>query len=365
MSTGPGVADLRDGRHTLSVSALDAAGNPTSVTRDVYVDNTPPDPVLPEIVGGTAWRRTNGFAASWTNPPNTAAPITRAHWKLCTADGTCPSRASAPATDVHELPRVAAPSPGEFRLYVWLEDAAGNQREATPPLSVPLRFDPGASRNCLLAPDPADPLRVAVDAIDRHSGIAGGEIEMRAAGAHTWHGLRTEHQGSQLVAYVDDERFRSGAYEFRARAVDQAGNEASTGKRTDGSAATLRLPARIDTRLRVGVPTRVRGRRGRTRVRFDSTVVAPFGRTVRLTGRLTNADGQPIEAATVEALQTNSEGATLADRIGDDGTRRPVPLRRCGRLATGTSCSAIPAHGESEPRPRGSACEYRRRPRSR
>ena len=66
---------------------------------------------------------------------------------------------------------------------------------------------------------------------------------MRATGTTTWHSLVTERQGSLLTARVDDERFRNGAYEFRASAIDQAGNEASTGRRIDGSAATFRLPA--------------------------------------------------------------------------------------------------------------------------
>jgi hypothetical protein len=310
MGSAPGIAELSDGQHTLQVSALDAAGNTANTARDVYVDNTPPDPVLPEIAGGTAWRRTNGFAVSWTNPPNDAAPITSAHWKLCGSDGTC-SKGEKVEPDVNELPRLLAPAPGEYRLSVWLEDAAGNQREANAVVSVPLRFDPEPPELAFLAPDPADPLRVVVNASDRHSGLASGEIEMRASGSLTWHGLPTELNGSQLVAYVDDERFRRGSYEFRARAEDHAGNEASTGKRTDGSAATFRLPARIDTRLKVGVLRKVSRRVHRGRRHLDSDVVARYGRVLRLTGRLANADGQPIEAATVEALEKRPDGASL------------------------------------------------------
>ena len=211
---------------------------------------------MPEVAGGTAWRRTNSFAVSWVNPPDNAAPITRARWKLCTPDGACPWRGERTANGVESLPGFLAPAPGDFRLHVWLEDAAGNHREGNAAVSVPVRFDPEPPQVAFLPPDPDDPLRVVVQAIDRHSGLAGGEIEMRAAGTRTWHGLRTEREGAQLVTYVDDERFRRGAYEFRARAVDQAGNEASTGRRTDGSTASLRLPARIDTRLAVGLERR-------------------------------------------------------------------------------------------------------------
>jgi hypothetical protein len=314
-SAAPGVADLSDGRHVLSVAASDAAGNPTSVTRDIYVDNTPPDPVLPEIAGGTAWRRMNGFAVSWMNPRNVGAPIIKAHWKLCAAGGTCSTPGERAVEGIHELPRLLAPYPGEFRLYVWLEDAAGNQREANAAVSVPLRFDPEPPEVAFLAPDPADPLRVVVNAIDRHSGVASGEIEMRAVGAQTWHGLRTERQGSQLVSYVDDERFRRGAYEFRAHVTDQAGNEASSGKRTDGAAATLQLPARIDTRLVVGLLRPARG----APWRFDTNVATSYRRTLRLTGRLTNSDGQPIEGATVEALDTNANGSLLPVGLATTG----------------------------------------------
>src|SRR5688572_1987786 len=221
----PGVADLSEGAHQLHASVVDAAGNATHLTRDVLVDNTAPDPVIPEIAGGIGWRRTNGFSVSWRNPPNTGAPIIRAHWKLCRPDGGCPSKGDQAGQAVQSLPKVFAPAPGEYLFSVWLEDAAGNQREANAAVSVPFRWDPEPPELAFLAPDPADPLRVVVRASDRHSGVANGDIEMRASGAGTWHGLPTELQGAELVAYVDDERFRRGAYEFRARAADQAGNE--------------------------------------------------------------------------------------------------------------------------------------------
>jgi hypothetical protein len=305
-SSAPGVGDLPDGRHILTVSATDAPGNTASVSRDVYVDNTPPDPIVPEIAGGTGWRRSNGFGVAWVNPPNTAAPVVSAHWKICTSDGTCPAKGERKEKDVSALADLRAPAPGEYRLHVWLEDAAGNQREANAVVSVPLRFDPDPPEVAFLPPDPADPLRVAVVAFDQHSGLAGGEIEMRAAGGQTWRGLPTEVQGSRLVAYVDDEQFRRGTYDFRARAEDRAGNEASTGRRTDGSAASLRLPARIDTALTVGIPRKTR--RG---IRFDNDVVARHGRVLRLRGRVANSDGQPIETATVEAIERRPDGTTV------------------------------------------------------
>jgi hypothetical protein len=308
MTSTPSVAQLADGRHTLRVSAVDAAGNFASAASDVYVDNTPPDPVVPEIVGGSDWRRTNGFRVLWAEQANSTAPITRVHWKVCLANGTCPARSARAVGDVREIPNLQVPAPGEYRLHLWLEDAAGNQREANSAVSVPIRFDPEAPELSFALQDPADPLRVAVNAMDRYSGIATGEIEMRAVGTNTWHGLATNRQGPQLVAHVDDERFRKGLYEFRAHAEDQAGNEASTTTRTDGATASLRLPARIDTRLVVGFPRR---RHPTSRVLFQRNASVRFGRRVRLMGRLTNADGQPIEAASIEALERGSDGNVL------------------------------------------------------
>jgi hypothetical protein len=301
--------------------ATDAARNTSLQARDVYVDNTPPDPVIPAIVGGSTWRRSNGFDVIWDNPPGNAAPIIRAHWKLCDSGGSCPTKGQRSELDIHKLPHLLAPGPGEYRLFVWLEDAAGNQREANAAVSVPVRFDPEPPEVAFLPLDPADPLRIAVSAVDRHSGIAQGEIEMRASGSQTWHGISTEQQGPQLVGYVDDERFRRGSYEFRARAEDYAGNEASTGTRTDGSAATLRLPARIDTRLAVGLVRRPSRRiHGRRHLRLDNSVVTNYGRRLRLSGRLTNVDGQPLEAASIETLETRT-----------DGTNVPIGLATTGR----------------------------------
>src|SRR5215216_6714743 len=52
MTSTPSVAELADGRHTLRTSAVDAAGNAAYASSDVLVDNTPPDPVVPEVAGG-------------------------------------------------------------------------------------------------------------------------------------------------------------------------------------------------------------------------------------------------------------------------------------------------------------------------
>ena len=96
--------------------------------------------------------------------------------------------------------------------------------------------------------DAGDPLRVSVLADDALSGLDTGSIEMRRRGGDSWQGLAAAREGNRLVGYVDDERFRSGAFEFRGHARDLAGNESSTDRRANGSRATIDLPARFATR---------------------------------------------------------------------------------------------------------------------
>ena len=55
----------------------DAPQRTCALAQEILVDNTPPDPVVPDVSGGASWRRSNGFAVSWSNPPNGAAPIGR------------------------------------------------------------------------------------------------------------------------------------------------------------------------------------------------------------------------------------------------------------------------------------------------
>ncbi len=231
-----------------------------------------------------------------------------------------------------------------------------------------MRYDPIAPSVTFEPPDPSDPLRVAITASDRHSGVVSGEIEIRRVGTSAWHGIDTKLSSPGLVAYVDDERFRNGVYEFRAHATDRAGNEASIGPK-DAGAASLRLPVRATTKLRAGV-RRIKikrrvvhrdGRRQTVRKRvvvLDPRLRAGFGSRVRLHGRLTNADGQPLDAATVDVLDADSRERLLGTvqtglrRIvqlpleSNQEPRHPIPI---SRLEENRRCRG----GRSHPGPGG------------
>jgi hypothetical protein len=292
------------GPNQLSVDVVDGAGNPAHASQTIYVDNQPPERVRPLVEGGEQWRSGNGFKLLWVNPAQAYAPIVRAHYRLCSSAGCGDQLADGP--DIDDIGPIQLPAPGDYTVRVWLEDEAGNESyDLTASDPVHLRFDPEAPRLTFEPPDPADPLRVSVLVDDRYSGMATGEIEMRERGGDTWHALQTKLEGSRLVGYVDDERFRSGAYEFRARAADLAGNEGSTNRRANGARATIDLPVRFVTRLKVGL-----ARAARPRVRPMSRAQVRYGRRIKLAGRLTNVDGQPLDGASVEVFADTVNDAT-------------------------------------------------------
>ncbi len=64
-----------------------------------------------------------------------------------------------------------------------------------------------------------------------------------------WQSLVTDREGDRLVARIDDATLPAGTYLLRARATDQAGNEASTDRRVDGQPMVLSLPLRVAARM--------------------------------------------------------------------------------------------------------------------
>ena len=233
----------------------------------------------------------------------------------------CVDRARRAATP-ESIADLAVGGSGEHTLEVWLEDAAGNQSYALSASDpVFLRLDQEAPSLAFEPQGEADPLRVAVRVADRHSGVDTGEIEIRQRGGNVWHSLAAAREGQALVAYVDDERFRSGAYEFRARVRDRAGNEASTDRRTTGARATIDLPARFATGLTVG-HRRVTRRKKRRIVRVLRSATARHNSRLRLRGRLTNSDGQPLDGATIQVS---------SDSPGDAVGLVPVGIARTDR----------------------------------
>lgn len=316
----PGSADLErslassaigaDGRHQLRLVVVDTAGNESSVARDVAIDNTAPDaPEALAVAGGDGWRSTNAFGISWKNPPQQHAPVAAAEYELCRTSGEDCVVRSQDGADITQIAGLKVPEAGEWRLKLWLRDAAGNRdrRLVAPPAT--LRFDDTSPEPRLQRLSPENPTELVVDTTDTGSGLASGTVELRRAGSQLWRPQQVRVDGNRLIAVIADERLRNGAYDVRASAADQAGNARATQTWADGAAAQLSMPIRLKTALRAGI------RRGSgKRVRLARAAYVSYGRRVRVRGRLTTPEGNPLQDVTVEAM-TDVKGATPEPRL--------------------------------------------------
>lgn len=312
-----------DGDHTLTLRAVDAAGNPAAVDRVVHIDNTPPDPPQNLAVdGGDGWRSTNDFTVRWTTQPaKTGAPVAGAEWDLCPLPGGDCNHGRQDGA-ITSLGNLKLPAPGAYTLKLWLRDAAGNQdaRLAAPP--VTLRYD-DASPDLAFEPLSADdPTLLTVDTSDRGSGVTGGQISLRPQGAADWTPIPTEVAGGRMTARLDDLHLRDGVYELAATATDAAGNQRTTQTRTDGNPATITLPLRLKTRMRAGVVRRVRGR-----TRLARSAVVHYGQLVRVRGRLSTPEHNPMQGVTVQAY------TQIADRSAPPRLIAAVKTSRTGRFS--------------------------------
>lgn len=322
---------LSDGAHEVSVHATDSASNPgRAAARRALIDNTAPAaPLELSVAGGEGWRRENTFDVTWVSPKQDAAPITGLAYRLCPentpleqTDGcgeiqTATKLEPVDANDASKGTRVQGlkvPNAGAHQARFFLRDEAGNASETTA-VARTLRYDPNPPSVVFLGQDPGDPARVRVRASDVTSGIARGEIEAQKEGESIWRQLPVEPALDGFSAVLDDEVLPEGTYLLRARAVDQAGNEASSNQRDDGAVATLRLPVRLPSELQVGARGKRscegRGKRRRCRSKLRSRVGLNYGATTTLHGRL-RASGQPVGGAAVEVWrQIKLPGAPL------------------------------------------------------
>jgi hypothetical protein len=306
------TSELSDGAHALASEAIDSAGNHSQVGRRVLVDNTAPSrPFALSADAGGGWKAANSFTLRWSNPRESAAPIAGATIALCPIAHVAPdvggcATTTRSGTGLTSVSGIRVPGPGQWRARVWLRDAAGNQN-ASNTVETILRFDDKAPTLAFLTPAPDRPTLVRVKAQDVGSGLGMREILLRRRGSSAWTSLPVVADRSGFSTVIDDEHLRDGIYELRARAVDLAGNERSTNRRTDGKAAELALPLRIKTRLRVGKRKRVRASGAKGKRRYRIVLIekprSRYGRTILLRGRLTSPGGNPLVDRDVYVLE--------------------------------------------------------------
>lgn len=117
------TSQLQDGPHTLTLTAIDAAGNETTASEQIMTANNPPPApaqlaITPPAAGGYT------FTASWQAPDEQVVPITGALYQLCRTSGigSCTTPSTAP---IEGPATITAPSEGTWTLEVWYTNAAG------------------------------------------------------------------------------------------------------------------------------------------------------------------------------------------------------------------------------------------------
>jgi hypothetical protein len=255
------------------------------------------------------------------------------------------------------------PTPGQWTVSMFRRDAAGNQSDELASVPVALRYDPDAPQLGFEPPSSTDPTFVAVKATDAVSGVANGVIEMSVAGSGVWQTLPVQRDGDHLTTRIDDAGLAPGPYELRARATDQAGNEASTNLRLDAQPMVVNLPLRMVSTLQASFqrPRIVRERikrHGRTRTVSKRTVVQTqaarviFGESAQITGRLVAPDRSGIAGASVNVVAASPLGTDEVLAVlqtGVDGTFAYTASgisNRTLRFAYAGSSVILPAQGE-------------------
>jgi hypothetical protein len=125
-STPSLTVSTSQGQHTVYVWLDDVAGNSgwaNAVPVTVYADTVAPGAISGLAATPPSWVSTTTFRLTWTPQTDTGSPLSR-RYKF----GTAPAAASDGILVAGSTPSlsVTAPGQGEYTVWVWLEDAAGN-----------------------------------------------------------------------------------------------------------------------------------------------------------------------------------------------------------------------------------------------
>jgi hypothetical protein len=245
---------------------------------------------------------------------------------------------AAPVLAAGAMVGAAVIGEGVHRVAYYARDAAGNANDGAaanavtnpPPRLAWVRIDrTPPEAGFANSEDPRDPDRLRVRVADGLSGpdLARGWIGVRRLGS----GDRFERlpaappAAGELRARWRSDAYPRGLYELRAVAYDAAGNHVVTGRRRNGDPMVLASPLKAVSSLRAAF------NRGRLRR------AAPYGRRVRLAGRLTTGRSTPLAGVPVRVVERFAGGARPSGRASTvrTGPRGGFALR----LARGPSRS--------------------------
>jgi hypothetical protein len=205
---------LADGSHTIVIAAEDAAGNVAQLSHTIITDNTAPGPPAPVVAQGTDWQRSRTFNVTASAPAGQISPISAADYALCDAGASScgPIESVTASSSTVTLPPITVAADGDWRLKLWMKDAAGNVNPAFAAL-IPLRV------NSSISGTPAAPTVGPSDTPVVSSGTSGPvpNAGRGAAGLVFWASI--EHRrGPALVFFdrVDPAAQGSIVYHFQA-----------------------------------------------------------------------------------------------------------------------------------------------------
>jgi hypothetical protein len=338
-----------------------------------FDEAAPTPPIGLRVAGGPGWRPTNDFTVEWADPgQGIGAPIAGAYLRLIGANGyDTGAQFYFAGTGITAIPGIHLPWEGDFAVFVWLRDEAGNENpgmveevhldfDATPPALAFVGNEGDENREA-----PAQLVATFYDPLSGPTPGATGTISYRRAETTEYADLPTKvHVEDPMRATLTAPMpsLPPGNWVFRVEASDAAGNVGSSSLRADGTQMAFRVkgpeapaatgggggaatggaatgahadppPAGLTrTRLFVGLSdgqgrgataagaTRSRdadlGRgatRGRGARRGGATLTVPFGAGALLAGRLTDADGAGLAGRRVRVVVRPSHGA-LAPR---------------------------------------------------
>lgn len=139
--------------YTVKSKATDLCGNvqTTLVPASFSYDVTAPFSPFGLIVVPSDWSKTNAFTLAWSNPADVSG-VAKAHfkWDVAPTNNSDQSPGSPMAGDnIHSL-TLAVPVQGTHALYLWLEDAAGNQNYQTRNVTPLFQWDAAAPLTSLV-----------------------------------------------------------------------------------------------------------------------------------------------------------------------------------------------------------------------
>jgi hypothetical protein len=310
------IAALPEGTSYLHAVAVSGSGmrSATSGRAVLRVDTT--DPVTQLSGAPSGWtNRAVGLFASAADAGSGMAPD---------GGGPPPFTAiriddGAPAVSPGAYAIATVITEGAHRVAFYARDAAGNVDDGgdgkgvvdSPLRTAWVRIDRGTPSVAFAnSEDPRDPDLLRVRVADALAGpdLSRGRIGVRPAGSgDRFQPLPPGPSGSgELRARWDSDAYPPGEYEFRAVGYDAAGNAAATTRRRNGAPMVLPSPLKAVTalgaRLGAGVAERT----------------VPYGRGIRLGGRLTTGRGSPLTGMPVRVVERFAAGA---------GDARVSPLR--------------------------------------